>query len=267
MIIDYILTAIIIICIIVIIFIIGRKIPKLKVLDIQTITEEKESQTKRRIIEERLQRKSASLKQKIIVIFKPLVKITTNIFKDISKKINNLEKEYQQATIPKHSKISELLEEAGRYIIEEKYDAAEESYIEVIELDSKNILAYQGLGELYLLKKDYKKAKQSLQHALKLLKSKSVRRKPKDSEHLATECLAKMGSIDQQEGNLESAINYFRKAVEAEPNNPKYLDLLLKISIILKDKDTAKSTLAALKKADPDNQKLEELEKQVKEIS
>ena len=59
------------------------------------------------------------------------------------------------------------------------------------------------------------------------------------------------------------AIKNFKEALKLQPNNPKLLDLLLKISIMVKDKKIANSTLKLLKLADPENQKIQDLENEV----
>ena len=45
-----------------------------------------------------------------------------------------------------------------------------------------------------------------------------------------------------------------------EPANPKYLDFLFHACILVGDKRKAGAVLAQLKEANPENQKLEELE-------
>ncbi|MCX6743398.1 MAG: hypothetical protein NT116_04145 [Candidatus Parcubacteria bacterium] len=56
------------------------------------------------------------------------------------------------------------------------------------------------------------------------------------------------------------------KALGLEPNNPKYLDLLITISLIIKYKNLAKQSLERLKEANPDNAKIEEFQAQIKEL-
>jgi hypothetical protein len=57
-----------------------------------------------------------------------------------------------------------------------------------------------------------------------------------------------------------------RKALEIEPNNPRYLDTILEISIIKKDKVLANETYKRLKEVNPENQKLAEIKEEIAEL-
>ncbi len=235
-------------------------------MDTSTIPEAKESKTRRRIIEDRLARKSAVLKNKAAAVINPLKNVLSDKAKSFYKKINTLEKEFREASVPKPSKIKSLLADGNNYLQLEDFVKAEDCFIEVIELNNKEVDAYLGLGELYLAQKDFQKAKESFAYALKILTKKSAKSSSEVGDSLIGDVLVKLGLVNQQLGDFTAAFDKFRRAVDLAPNNPKYLDLLLKNSIILKDKNTARDILAALKKADPDNQKLPELEEEVNEI-
>jgi tetratricopeptide (TPR) repeat protein len=84
--------------------------------------------------------------------------------------------------------------------------------------------------------------------------------------HALSQSFAQLGEIEHQLNNLESAIKYFKRALQIEPNNPRYLDLLLHFSIMVKDKKLAQRTLRQLKETNPDNNKIEEFEQKINEI-
>jgi len=56
------------------------------------------------------------------------------------------------------------------------------------------------------------------------------------------------------------------QAVELEPKNPKYLDLLLEIAIILRDKNLAQRGYNELRAVNPENNKLDEFRVRVDQI-
>ena len=57
------------------------------------------------------------------------------------------------------------------------------------------------------------------------------------------------------------------QAVELEPQNPKYLDLLIETAIICGDKATAVRSLEELRLVNPDNQKLDSFRERITKIA
>jgi hypothetical protein len=57
-----------------------------------------------------------------------------------------------------------------------------------------------------------------------------------------------------------------KKALKIEPNNPRYLDTMFRISIIIKDKVLAFEAYDRLSKVNPENQKLAEFKAQLAEL-
>lgn len=263
---------IIVISLIIIIFIIGRRFSQLATIDLDSIAQERYDKVKNKIIIERLKRKWQPLKTKLIFLTKPFLNRFILILKNFYEKIIKLEEEYKKDSFEKSQisvnlpqQIDNLFQKAQELFKEQNYLEAEKNYIKVIELDNKNLNAYQGLGELYLEKKDYKAAKETFRYILKLLKSKAViTNNGNGKEHSLAYCFFNLGVIYQKMEQNKPALNNFKKALELEPYNPKYLDQIIEISIILKDKKLAQNTLKTFKEVNPDNQKLSELEEKVR---
>jgi len=57
-----------------------------------------------------------------------------------------------------------------------------------------------------------------------------------------------------------------KRSLEKHPNNPRYLDTMIEISIINKDKISALEAFDKLKEANPDNKKLEEWKKEIRKL-
>lgn len=285
---------IILLCLAIVIFIISKKFPLLATFDVSSIPEEKEAETKQKIMEERVQRKAKVFYNKISPIFKIIGNFFARKFKDISQYLKELEEKNKKRTkqemlvtkqefVSQENKIDNLLKEADELSAKDDFNNAEKKYIEIISLDHRNINAYRGLGNMYIAQNNYADAKQTFEHVLKLNK-------------LDDEAYASLGKIAEEAGDLaeakddfqksinikNAAIHYFElaevclkmenhkeavenleKALEFEPNNPKYLDLLLTISINLKDSGRAFSLLRRLKEVNPDNQKISEFEKEL----
>jgi tetratricopeptide (TPR) repeat protein len=288
---------IILLCLAVIIFIISKKLPLLASFDVSSIPKEKEAETKQKIMEKRLERKAKVFYSKISPIFKIISNFFARRFKDLSEGLKNLEEKYKkkskeemlvtkQEFVSQEKKIENIFKEAQDLIDKEDFANAEKKYIEIIGLDHRNINAYRGLGDLYIAQKNYADAKQTFEHILKL-------------NQLDDEAYASLGKIAEETGDLKEAkddflksigiknvaVHYFElaevclkmenyeeamvnleKALEFEPNNPKYIDLLLTISIILKDSGRAFSLLRKLKEVNPENQKIAEFEKELSNL-
>jgi tetratricopeptide (TPR) repeat protein len=288
---------IILCCLAVIIFIISKKLPLLATFDVGSIPEEKEAETKQKIMEKRLERKAKVFYNRVSPIFKIIGNFFTRKFKDLSDALKDLEEKYKKKAkkeilvtkeefIGQEKKLESLQKESEDLLAKDEFIAAEKKYIEMISLDPKNINAYRGLGNLYIAQKNYSDAKQTFEYILKLNK-------------LDDEAYAGLGKIAEETGDYETAkedfiksidikntaIHYFElaevclrmenhkeavdnleKAIEFEPNNPKYLDLLLTISINLKDSGRAFSLLKRLKEVNPENQKIPEFEKDLNNL-
>jgi Flp pilus assembly protein TadD len=255
---------IILVCLAVILSIVFKKLPLLAVFDVNSIPEEKEAETKKKIMEERFDRKLKLFISKISPIFKLLGNYITRKYKVLQEKIAKLEEKYKSKAkkdvlVTKEEfqslekKIDNLLVEAENLAKNEEYEAAEKKYIEILSLDAKNIPAYRGLGHLYIAQKQLVEAIQTFKHILKLNK------KDSQANFELAEVLVRMDDFD-------TALNYISKALEFEPVNPKYLDLWLAISIIIKNKEMAQEALERLKAVNPENAKIEEFAAKIKSL-
>ncbi|MCX6798366.1 MAG: tetratricopeptide repeat protein, partial [Candidatus Falkowbacteria bacterium] len=75
-----------------------------------------------------------------------------------------------------------------------------------------------------------------------------------------------LASVYQALGKWPEAIRSLKKALKIEPANPKYLDTMLEISIIIKDKVLALDAYQKLIKTNPENKKIAEFKKQIDEL-
>ena len=147
-------------------------------------------------------------------------------------------------------KVASLLERGAQLYNEGNYGEAETVFLDVVRLHPKEVEAYEYLGEVYMEKKEYDHAIQTLEFARSL--------NPNDDR-----IYYDLGRVYQTQHDWKKALEHFRVCVELMPNNPKNLHGLLQVSIEAGDRFRARETLRRLKQADPDNQKLVELEEQV----
>lgn len=270
---NFIPLTIIVISLAIIIFIIGRKLSQLANIDLESIIQEREATIKDRIIINRLHRKLLELYNKIFFLFKPFLERIKVYLKKLYDKILEIEKIYRNINqvitplkkIDLIGEIKKLLSEAEEFLQAENYIEAEKKYIEIIKLDNKNLEAYEGLAELYLQKKELKQAKQTFKYLLELIQEGKINQLSDDRKNsLLASYYSKLGFIYQLLDQNRYAFNNLKKAIELEPNNPKYLDQIVNISIMLRDKISALNFLDKLREVNPENQKLPELEEEIK---
>ena len=260
MILDIIALAFLIVSSVVLLVISFRKFSILATIDVDTVPQERLEQKKEDIIEMRLRRKFEWLRDKILIVAKPIFKGIGNFFRFIYRKAQELEKSYQEKSQPisdknatNQQKVLALMTEGKELIKDEEYVQAEKKFIQVISLDHMNVTAYDILGKTFMGHKDYEHAIEALQHALKL-----------DEKNCSIH--QDLGEVYKEMGDLEKAVMYVKKAVKLDPNNPKHLDYLIEVSILHKDKYTAEEAYKTLKKVNPENPKLPEIEKKIAEL-
>jgi len=262
---DIIPLILILVSLVVIIIVAARKFPALANLDVNNIPAEKEARFKEQIVSNRLKRSIFKWNSKILRFIRPILHFTNNFFKAQYVRLHELKEGYNtnQNISPEEldKKIDQLLKSAEELSKQDDLTGAEKKLIEVIGLDSKNIEAFKQLAHLYFDRKDYEEAKQTFEHILKLEEDVD------DTETMKTgETCYNLALIGEESENFEDAVNYIKKALKIEANNPRYLDTMLRISIIIKDKILALDAYDRLKKVNPDNQKLDEFKAQISEL-
>lgn len=275
--------SIIIISLIIIIVIVSRKFPALANLDINTVKSEKETKMKKRIIGNRLKRNIIKWFSRLQKIGRPILEHIGIFFAWVYKKLIDLREKYKEESklpeidIRKRTEI--LFVDYEELENKNELDEAEKKLIEIIGLESKNIKAFKELGRLYVMKKNFVEAKETIKHLIKLLEaeedeynaqcnsdSRQIIEKPFDFNIEKSSAYLTLSLICQSIGGLEEADEFIKQALQIEPNNPRYLDTWLEISIIKKDKPAADEAMERLEQANPENQKLEELKARIKEL-
>lgn len=259
---DWLLLALILVALAVMVYFVAKKWRKLLLLDVEAMPRAKLRSKKYQIIEDRLQRKVGTAKKVTNEAIAPSIKHVFKKFHFFYQKLQALEKKYRRTEVEPETqegkektrnKIVTLLENGAKAFKEENYGDAENLFLDVIRLNPKEVEAYEYLGELYTHKKEYEHAIESLQHALKL--------RP-DEERIHCD----LGAVYEAMGNIDKAMEYYQQCICIAPNNPRNLSLVLDCALEKKDRFLAKETLRKLKEADPDNQKLGDLEKKVEQM-
>ena len=260
----FILLGILVFSIIIIGVIVIRKFSVLSAIDLAAMKHHKQAQVKVSIVEERLERNIRNLKNKISIKSAPLRKKIKAKLQVWYHRALHLQKEYKLKALygkPQkledkeaiRQKVNNLLLEADTFIKQDKLLEAEKKYIEAVSLDKQNIQTYRDLSALYIQKKDYDHAKETLEFIKQINPNNDA-------------IWMQLAALYEIMNNYQEAVKYYKKAVDLAPKSPKNLDALLNISIVVKDSYLAKSTLAQLTEVNPENQKLAEYQQKIAEI-
>ena len=265
----------IIISLIIIINIVVKKFSALASLDVASIPAEKEAIFKERIMSNRLKREYFKYYSKVIKILRPSLTAINGLSKNLYRKLIDFKENYNRESslvLNADDHIARLFIEADELSKNNNSDEAEKRYIEIISLDSQNVKAFRSLGQLYTVVKKYQEAEQTLAHVLRLInkeigQASSEVAGAKDEVNMQlAETYFDLAEVNKNKNNLAEAINCVDEALNIVPNNPRYLDTKLEISIMNKDKKTALETYDALAEANPENQKLDEIKKKIEEL-
>lgn len=277
--------------------VIVRKFPQLANVDIDNLPREKEAKKKREIMSRRMEAEGGVLLIKAGKLFRPigkwwgLLQLQFRIYVGKVERILHREergKNIATSAEEKENKIQTLLNDAQMEIAAEKYDKAESLYIAAIKIDPRSYQAYKGLGDTYFLKGSIVEALETYIFLLQLY--------PNDDA-----IMVKIADIAEHKGDIQKAIDYYERAivindslsprfyhlaellvkvgqpdiakeaiisaVDLEPKNPKYLDLLIEIGILCGDKDVAMKGFSELRLVNPKNQKLQIFSDRIKALA
>ncbi|MBN2854545.1 hypothetical protein JXK06_03385 [Patescibacteria group bacterium] len=240
--------------------IIIRKFSVLSILNTDNIPGEKEASFKKEIIKKRVDRD--------LMRFGRIFLSNTNRLKDrikktltfIEKKLRTLKGNYLKSrplSLDKKTElIKDLFKEAEVAEKKEEFELAETKYLEIINLDQKNIRAFFFLGEVYYEIAKYTEAIQTLNYALKLA-IKAKKEAVLEEDLSVAEIYFSLAKAGRDLERFDYALESIREALDLEPNNPRYLDLILDLSIIKQDKGLAWTYFNKMSAINPENNKLQ----------
>lgn len=229
-----------------------RRLPDIAAINVDTIPEEQAAHVKRRLLAARFERKMRAMFAGFWQRTAAARANTGQALTKFGRMIQALEQRYRAAAreapvhssdatpsssvskpaivaTPQHSGAS-LLAAAEAARREHNFEVAEQSYLELIKLDSHNADAYGGLGLLYRDKGMYEEAREALEYAVKL--------------HEAADTYAALGDVAQARQDYDGAITAYDKATILEPLNSDYLDHYIEVCILGGRNSEAASAIA-----------------------
>jgi len=289
-----ILLVIILICALIIGYIIVGKFPQLTLVETTSSPDDKQDDLKKALLEQRLKRQFLSGFKVVLSVLRPAWEKIVSLFDDLVNSFKKKEEEYRhkllhadfKEEVDKEQKISRLMMEAQEFMGDNNTKEAEDRYIDVLKLDPKNKEAYMKLAKIYWEQKDYEHAIELYNYLLKIVEDGQIysnlgaiaeergNLKEAEDNYLsalksdddADDVYFNLAKIYNEQEEMEKALEMVQKSLQIKPNNPKYLDFLLQISIMVQDKKLANDTWQALATVNPENQKLDEYKELVEEL-
>lgn len=187
----------------------------------------------------------------------------------------------------KQEKVADVLKTARQAMADDKLDIAENTYISAIRLDNKNADAYKGLVDVYLKQGQLQEAKETCQFLIQIHPNDDLAHMrmvdiadEMDDRHVAIQHLKKAIEINHaiaerhfwlselllEEGEKRPALAAAKEAVAREGENPRFLDNLLRLAIMVVDKTLANETYSQLRLVNPDNSKLDSFKEQIEQL-
>jgi len=259
-----------------------KHLPQIRVINANDLPEEKQQQIKIIMAEQRIARRLKSGYHLVKKVLQPVFSLTKTMVTSWQERIKALEERYKvekltTKSVTEHGqesiqlRVNKLLQQAVGYANQEDYAKAEEVFINVIKLDPQSIDAFEGLGEVYSEQKKYDEAIEVYNYILKFVQDQdesdlhltTILDVPPDQKYsliLAKKAhiLYNLALVYKNQGNIDQVVSTLQTALKNEENNPRYLDALLDISIIKKDKKLSQDTFNRLKEVNPENKKLDE---------
>lgn len=270
--------------------IIVPKFPQLALIDNAIIPEEREARKKKEIMHGRTHRiltgGFAALGEALVPLWERLRDAFRAKYRDLLSRQRELRKENPLTPAEQREKIAAALSEAAKLAAAGKGSEAEQKYMEALGFDPRREEAYRGLADLYMDARRYDRAKETLQYLIKALirenrcihgagrrafatgveeNPNACPATPAVHSDIAARSVALAAAFNELK-DPEGSFGAYELAVNMEPANPRYLDLLLEACILGGDKRRAEEVFEALREVNPENGKLPDFEQRVTDL-
>ncbi len=268
-----------------IIFMVIKKIPKLISVNVSNLPDFRAKIKKEEILKNRIITGFNKILKYSKELLLPLNDNIKDYLKDYYKKLKKIEQDLKNkgyeklnSSLNKSKLINNLIKEAKENISDQDYKIAELKLLDALKIDSYNQEIYKILSDIYIEQKEYEQAKETLEYLLKLthnddagvfsslakLAKERGNLKEAEEEYLKSISLSSdnylyfisLAEIYLELEEYKYALETAQRALILSSNNPKILDFLINISIIMQDKELASKYLDKLKEVNIDNKKI-----------
>ncbi len=243
------------VAIVVMVVVVIRKIPQLRVIDVDSIAKERERKIKEKIILSKIKRSGGAKLGAVAKTSVGAVNTVSKYGRRAVQRLYHLEQYYQKlrrsSTEGIHAydtdRIRQRIEEAQELIRDEEFIPAEKIFIDIISHNPKSVDAYEGLGNMYIKSGQIDQARETLSFALRL--------SPEDASVRVS-----LAELELLQENHQAALPHLRAAVQKRSKNPKYLDFYIDTALKVGSLKDARKGITALKEVNPENTKIKEFE-------
>ncbi len=201
-------------------FVIGRHWKEIRLIDPDSIREERVRKKRDELVAQRFDRIKSGFLTPIAAAARGASVRGKIVFHRAYIKLLNLDRFYRQNKNPQaeitrsdSELLKAMIEEARSLARDLKYADAERKYLEVLGLDKRSAEAYKGLAALYLKQKMFPQAKETFEFLMRTSEADDA-------------CYAGLAEIAEEEGDDSLAEKMYRKAVEMSPKSPnRHADL------------------------------------------
>ena len=265
-----------------------RKIPILRITNPAEVSKFGQQQVRQQLVANHLKRQLAGLMKRTAAVFTQSTQVVKTKKASLSGRFDEWEEKLKRTlserTSPQRT-IEDYMAQAQAALQQENYTAAEQAYLEVLRLNEHQLPAYQGLGEVYLEQRDFEAAREVYEFLLKRGRAASSslglarvasgqgRLEEARDEYLGALQLTtsaqprlELAQILRELGDFTRALKYLKEAKKIEPQNPKILDFYIEVSILNGQLNQAEEGLESLRQANPDNQKIAEFAREIRDL-
>lgn len=188
---------------------------EIRLLDPESVKEERQRRKRVEMIERRFDRIRAERLLPFRRFSRAIGLAFTAFQKRLQERVHAFESTYRSVKNPfsaiaptARERIKTLLSEGRSLARDLKFADAERRYLEILSLDTRHVDAYKGLGTIYLKQKLYPQARETFEFLVKLKKTDDA-------------VYAGLAEISEAEGDLTKAETYRDKAVELGLRQPQ----------------------------------------------
>ncbi|NCU44235.1 hypothetical protein EOM71_00970 [Candidatus Falkowbacteria bacterium] len=267
----------VIVALVVLFFVFFHKMPVLANIDIANLPAEREAAKKQAIIDDRIRRQLARHAWWWRNLLQPVYQRIKDLFWRGYGQLQKLDRQHLRARLQARGlnwqRAKQLLAEAEEAYRKSDLVQAERLAVESLELDKSQIDSFVVLAEIYEEQKKYREAEETWLYVVKRLsqkyradQSRGRQDEAREAGRQLAEYQCSLGQLCLRNNHLERADQCLRQALKIEPKNPRYLDTLLEISIIRKDRVTAVLIFDTLAEADPNNANLTDYQARIRQL-
>jgi tetratricopeptide (TPR) repeat protein len=268
---------------------------EIRLLNPNSIAEERERQKRDELLLQRLSRVKSEKAAPFKALMQKGLLSGKTAYHAAYLKLVKIEKLYKQAKAPftvmapsVKDRIKLLLDDARSLTRDMKWAEAERRYLEVLTIDERNTDAYKGIGLIYLKQKLYPQARETFDFLLRskkaddtvyaslaeiaeadadMARAEEMRRKAVEFRPRLAHRHAELASLYLEMGQPSKAWSFAKRAAELEPKSAKYLELFLETAILLGDRNEAGRRYDKLRLLSDDRQKLQSLKERIDAIA